>query len=63
VLLSLLQVDGGGGSALISSLDSLVGGIRKRREAFGRTGKTAESSATKACMKLVVVVTLKITRR
>ena len=38
------------------SLDSLVGDSRKRRETFGSTGKTAESSARNECMKLSEVL-------
>ena len=54
VLLSLLHVGGGGDSAPSGYM--AVRDNWKRREALGRTGKTAESSARKACMKLSVVV-------
>ena len=48
VLLSLLQVEGGGDSA--PSGYRAVRDSINLREALGRTGKTAESSARNECM-------------
>jgi len=61
VLLNLLQADGGGDSA--PSGYKAVRDSWKRREAFGSTGKTAESSARKACMKASVTAIMRRERR
>ena len=56
VLLSLLHDALARGGVSGPSAYKAVRDIWKRREAFGRTGNTAESSARKACMKASVMV-------